>query len=181
MCILSSQFLQKRLSAIFNSYKMLFCLPFLLPIPIVSFATPLFRPDVYGSSITIVRIVTSGGSSSYQLLNDAGKEVKLFSGGCSTPREEVLAMLQHFMIQVDNPLVLLPQDLAKSFLASCDERQLYTFFEKATQLDKCRDYIVEAQNEKQTAEVMLGDKKHQLPELEKNVNEWEEKRQASKK
>jgi chromosome segregation ATPase len=61
-----------------------------------------FRPEEYGSTITITRSFTQNGSSSYKIKNQQGKIV-------SNKRDELSAILDHFMIDVDNPMNILTQ------------------------------------------------------------------------
>ena len=61
-----------------------------------------YRPDEYGNAITITRSFTQNGSSSYKIKNQQGRLV-------SNKREELSAILDHFMIDVDNPMNILTQ------------------------------------------------------------------------
>jgi chromosome segregation ATPase len=61
-----------------------------------------FRPDEYGNTITITRSFTQNGSSSYKIKNQHGRLV-------SNKRDELSAILDHFMIDVDNPMNILTQ------------------------------------------------------------------------
>lgn len=61
-----------------------------------------YRPEVYGESITVARHFTQSGSTSYKIKNEANRTV------CST-REELSAILDHFSIDVDNPMNILTQ------------------------------------------------------------------------
>jgi chromosome segregation ATPase len=72
-----------------------------------------FKPDQYGSSITVVRRF-SKDSSSYKLKSDSGKII-------STKREELSAMCEQMQLQVDNPMNVLSQGMSKlssAFMAS---------------------------------------------------------------
>ncbi|RXN29322.1 structural maintenance of chromosomes 6-like protein [Labeo rohita] len=60
----------------------------------------------------------------------------------STKKEELTAILDHFGIQVDNPVSILNQEMSKQFLHSKSEADKYKFFMKATLLEQMkRDYI----------------------------------------
>lgn len=63
-----------------------------------------FRPDIYGESITVVRYFTQTGNTSYKIKSKEGKTV-------STTREELSAILDHFSIDVDNPMNILTQGI----------------------------------------------------------------------
>ncbi|XP_044022081.1 structural maintenance of chromosomes protein 6 isoform X2 [Siniperca chuatsi] len=60
----------------------------------------------------------------------------------SNKKEELTAILDHFNIQLDNPVSILNQEMSKQFLHSKNESDKYKFFMKATLLEQMkRDYI----------------------------------------
>ncbi|CAG8661578.1 1871_t:CDS:10, partial [Acaulospora colombiana] len=61
-----------------------------------------FKPEEYGDSINITRTFTQAGASSYKIKNTGGKLV-------SSARSELSAILDHFQIDVDNPMNILTQ------------------------------------------------------------------------
>ncbi|KAJ3240621.1 Structural maintenance of chromosomes protein 6 [Chytriomyces hyalinus] len=82
--------------------------------PNINFIGPdAFRPEVYGDTIIIKRkIVQAGiGSGSYIVQDSCGKVV-------ATKRDEIDAICDHFNINVTNPLSVLTQDRARSFLTN---------------------------------------------------------------
>ncbi len=90
------------------------------------------RPEVYGESLTVVRTVRSaqaGGGGGYKFLDHRGRNVP-----AKKPREELDKILTAFRIQVDNPVAILNQDNAKTFLADSNPGKLYDFFMRATLL-----------------------------------------------
>ncbi|XP_044146131.1 structural maintenance of chromosomes protein 6 [Bufo gargarizans] len=98
-----------------------------------------FKPEVYGESIIVQQRLTTDGSRSYKLKSSSGSLV-------STKKEELTAVLDHFNIQVDNPVSVLTQEMSKHFLQSKNENDKYKFFMKATQLDQMKEdysYIME--------------------------------------
>lgn len=86
-----------------------------------------YRPDAYGNAITVTRAFTQAGSSSYKLKNTQGRTV-------STSRTELSAILDHYQIDVDNPMNILTQDLARQFLSSSNPGEKYNLFLKGTLL-----------------------------------------------
>ena len=80
-----------------------------------------YRSDLYGESITVVRSVTNS-SSTYKLKDNRGKVVV-----DKKVKEELDRILLSFNIQVDNPIAVLNQDTAKTFLFKCDPDKLYIF------------------------------------------------------
>ncbi|KAJ7341459.1 hypothetical protein JRQ81_005573 [Phrynocephalus forsythii] len=98
-----------------------------------------FKPEQYGSSITINQHITLEGHRSYKLKSSSGSII-------SSKKEELTAILDHFNIQVDNPVSVLTQEMSKQFLQSKNEGDKYKFFMKATQLEQMKEdykYIME--------------------------------------
>jgi len=128
-----------------------------------------YRPEIYGNSIVVVRTVTNS-SSTYKLKDHKGKiacEKKV--------KEELDRILLNFNIQVENPIAVLNQDTAKTFLFKCDPDKLYTFFMRATQLESCKNDYNSAAVEKGQAEAHLEEKKASMPELTKELEKWRKK------
>ncbi|XP_078797384.1 structural maintenance of chromosomes protein 6 isoform X1 [Oryzias latipes] len=94
-----------------------------------------YRKDVYGDCITVEHRVFSDGSRTCKLKNGSGQLV-------SNKKEELVSILDHFNIQLDNPVSILSQEMSKQFLHSKNEADKYKFFMKATLLEQMkRDYI----------------------------------------
>jgi len=88
---------------------------------------------------------------------------------------ELERILMAFNIQVDNPIAVLNQDTAKTFLFKCDPSHLYTFFMRATQLEACLKDYEAANGEKEHSRILLDEKKNSLPALKKESDKWEKK------
>ncbi|XP_029900148.1 structural maintenance of chromosomes protein 6 [Myripristis murdjan] len=94
-----------------------------------------FKGDVYGDCISIEHRITSDGCRTCRLKSKSGQLI-------SNKREELTAILDHFNIQLDNPVSILNQEMSKQFLHSKSESDKYKFFMKATLLEQMkRDYI----------------------------------------
>uniref|UniRef100_A0AAR2IMD4 Structural maintenance of chromosomes protein 6 n=1 Tax=Pygocentrus nattereri TaxID=42514 RepID=A0AAR2IMD4_PYGNA len=91
-----------------------------------------YKPDVFGQSITIDLRISSEGLRTYKLKSKTGLLV-------SSKKEELVAILDHFNIQVDNPVSVLTQEMSKHFLHSKGEGDKYKFFMKATQLEQMKE------------------------------------------
>jgi chromosome segregation ATPase len=68
-----------------------------------------FRPMDYGDEIIITRHFTENGSSSYRIKSKTKKIV-------STSRAELDAILDHFSIDVDNPMNILTQGMSSCLI-----------------------------------------------------------------
>ena len=90
--------------------------------------------ELYGNSIIVERTIRREGASGYKVKNAQDKTIA--SSGA-----EIEAILDHFNIQINNPISVLNQDMTKTFLNSSDDTQKYSFFMKATLLESIRsDY-----------------------------------------
>jgi len=130
-----------------------------------------YKPELYGDSIRICRTVTQT-TSTYKILDHKGKPVVQ-----KKHREELERILFALNIQVDNPIAVLNQDTAKTFLFKCDPDKLYTFFMRATQLEACKQDYNSAYEEKEKTRSLLEDKVASLPSLKKESDKWEKKYQ----
>uniref|UniRef100_A0A8C8VHL9 Structural maintenance of chromosomes protein 6 n=1 Tax=Pelusios castaneus TaxID=367368 RepID=A0A8C8VHL9_9SAUR len=98
-----------------------------------------YKAGVYGDSIIVNQHISMDGSRSYKLKSKTGTLI-------SSKKEELTAILDHFNIQVDNPVSVLTQEMSKHFLQSKNEGDKYKFFMKATQLEQMKvdySYIME--------------------------------------
>ncbi|KAF4084195.1 hypothetical protein AMELA_G00125660 [Ameiurus melas] len=94
-----------------------------------------YKGDTYGDCISVEQRITGDGCRTCKIKNKSGIIV-------STKKEELTAILDHFNIQVDNPVSILNQEMSKQFLHSKSEADKYKFFMKATLLEQMkRDYI----------------------------------------
>ncbi|KAJ3416307.1 Structural maintenance of chromosomes protein 6 [Chytridiales sp. JEL 0842] len=119
-----------------------------------------YRPEQYGDRITIER----------KILKD-DQEI-------SRKREEIIAILDHFSIAIDNPMAILTQDTSRQFLANSTPKEKYSFFLKGTLLAQLKsdhalisEYIKRAERIVNTKEKLLPEMKQ---ELEKLKARWKE-------
>ena len=75
------------------------------------------------------------------------------------------------LLQVDNPIAILNQDSAKTFLANSNPGKLYDLFMRATLIDQFKKELNAAEQEKEMAKVFLREKENSLPLMEKEVRE----------
>ncbi|XP_049508446.1 structural maintenance of chromosomes protein 6 isoform X1 [Panthera uncia] len=146
-----------------------------------------YRANVYGNSIVVQQHISMDGSRSYKLKSETGTVV-------STRKEELIAILDHFNIQVDNPVSVLTQEMSKQFLQSKNEGDKYKFMEvyrllivfslliqffmKATQLEQMKEdysYIMET---KERTKEQINQGEERLIELKRQCLEKEERFQS---
>ncbi|KAK9874057.1 hypothetical protein WA026_002412 [Henosepilachna vigintioctopunctata] len=87
-----------------------------------------YKPNIYGTSITVIRHITAAGSSSYKIKGHTGEII-------STQAREIQNITRSLNIQIDNPICVLNQDTSRNFLSSNDPKQKFSLFMKATKLE----------------------------------------------
>nr|XP_054485029.1 structural maintenance of chromosomes protein 6 isoform X3 [Agelaius phoeniceus] len=126
-----------------------------------------FKPELYGTSITVNQHINQDGSRTWKLKSKSGTII-------SSKKEELIGILDHFNIQVDNPVSVLTQEMSKQFLQTKNEGDKYKRLEELKQLYlekketfKTITFVNDMQNR-------LKDLKHQMAwavvsEMEKEV------------
>ncbi|GAA6061381.1 hypothetical protein JCM10212_000641 [Sporobolomyces blumeae] len=117
-----------------------------------------FENDVYGNEITIERTMNKTGGGGYKVKNADGKTV-------DTKKATLDKILDHFNIQVDNPMTVLTQDQSRQFLASASPKDKYNFFLRGTQLAQLTEEYEQIRANTETMEEALSRKKEVVPEL----------------
>lgn len=127
-----------------------------------------YKPEQYGDSIIVERHFTQSGTSGFKLKDRNGRIV-------STKKSELEDIIDHFGLQIDNPLNVLTQDMARQFLNDSNAKDKYKFFLKGTQLETLdRDYSqIQQELEEQMAKHKTLDK--DLKELERRYSQLDKK------
>ncbi|RDW73844.1 hypothetical protein BP5796_07286 [Coleophoma crateriformis] len=127
-----------------------------------------YQQDLYGESIIVERHFSSTGSSGFKLKNSAGRIV-------STKKSDVDDVLEYFQLQVDNPMNILTQDDAKSFITTSGPPLKYQFFYKGTQLETLdHDYqMVHESIDK--SEAKIAGMEESIKDLKKRSDELRQK------
>lgn len=103
-----------------------------------------YKPAQYGDSIIVERHFNRAGTSGFKLKNVNNKLV-------TNKKAELEDILDAFSMQIDNPMNVLTQDMARQFLNHSTPKDKYKFFLQGTQLENLnRDY----QQIEQSLEVM---------------------------
>jgi chromosome segregation ATPase len=77
----------------------------------------------------------------------------------SSKKEELDRIVSAFNIQVDNPISILNQDTARTFLNSSDPYEKYKLFMKATQLEQIQRTYMESMSDKRKATAIVNSRK----------------------
>jgi len=86
-----------------------------------------YQPELFGDTITVERHFSKSGSNGYKLKTSTGRII-------STKKSDIEEIVEYFQLQVDNPMTVLNQDRAKSFLTKATAAEKYKFFEDGVQL-----------------------------------------------
>ncbi|KAM6433429.1 structural maintenance of chromosomes protein 6 [Rhynochetos jubatus] len=127
-----------------------------------------FKPEVYGGSIIVNQRINLDGSRSYRLKSKSGTII-------SSKKEELLGILDHFNIQVDNPVSVLTQEMSKHFLQSKNEGDKYKFFMKATQLEQMKEDYSSIMKTKENTCIQIEQGVERLQELKQLYCEKKER------
>jgi len=87
-----------------------------------------YKPEIYGKSIIIERHFSKSGASGFKIKNAKEKIV-------STRKSYLEDITDAFALQLDNPMNVLTQDMARQFLNHSSPQDKYKFFVKGTQLE----------------------------------------------
>lgn len=95
-----------------------------------------YMPEEYGDSIEVERHFSRAGTSGYKIKTQSGRIV-------STKRGDLENIVDHFCLQIDNPLNVLSQDMARAFIGAIHPNEKYKFFVKGVQLEQLdQDYTL---------------------------------------
>ncbi|KAF4556303.1 AAA domain-containing protein 7 [Elsinoe fawcettii] len=131
-----------------------------------------FQHDLYGNTVVVERHFSRTGSSGFKLKNEDGRII-------TTKKSDLEDMLDYFSLQLDNPMNVLSQDLARQFLNSSTPHDKYKFFLKGTQLEQLdRDYRTMHEYVDQT-ELKLERRLQDISHLEKRLRDAERKKKEA--
>jgi len=131
-----------------------------------------YKPDLYGPSIVVKRILKKAGSSSYTIYDHTAKKA------ISKTHNEISMILEQFNIQIDNPCAILMQDTSRQFLNSSSPKNKYKFFLMATQLEQMQQDFEYIKDQLEQMESIIGKKRRVLPDMETKVRELESEYQS---
>lgn len=139
-----------------------------------------YKPEVYGPRIIISRKITYA-LSTYRIISSTGTVI-------TTKRDELKKIITCLNIQVDNPISVLNQDTARTFLASSDTKSKYSLFMKATRLDDVDNlhsttlvYEANAKHRLEMREESLKQQEQEIKDLEKKANNLNALKELQKK
>lgn len=133
-----------------------------------------YMHDEYGDRIEVERHFSASGTSGYKIRNASGRQI-------STKRADLEPILDHFALQIDNPLNVLSQDNARSFISSANSAEKYKFFIKGVQLEQLdQDYTLLAEQMHATQQKLITSKSD-VETLERVMEQAKERRELAKR
>ena len=90
-------------------------------------------------------------------------------------RDELSRILHKFDIFIDNPLIILQQEVAKLLLNDLKPEKVFMFIMKATMLEEIRSWYKEADNELHKLKANFKEKEESLKDLQNHVKELQER------
>jgi len=131
-----------------------------------------FKPDTYRNEIIVQRSISETFSDFTIKGKDEGA-LNIMRG--REAKEEIQRLLDKLQIQVNNPIAILHQEVAKDMLKVESPQSLYKFFEMATLIKSCQDEYQCAVNEIEKTKKNLCDKDKTRKALKKEYREISDK------
>ncbi|ODV94576.1 hypothetical protein PACTADRAFT_81147 [Pachysolen tannophilus NRRL Y-2460] len=117
-----------------------------------------YKREIFGKKIIIQRILKREGTNNYYIKSETGKTV-------SNKKTDLDSILSRFSITVNNPMAVLTQDDAKSFLATASDREKYKFFMAGTKTDDTINNYSMTEEEVEKVKEKLLELKEEIGEL----------------
>ena len=133
-----------------------------------------YKPDLYGRSITVERNFTRGGTSGFKLKNAEDKVI-------STKKADLDDILDFFAFQLDNPINVLTQDMARQFLSNSSPSDKYKFFIRGTQLEVLDSDYKLMEEHLDSINAKLYSRKEDIKVLKRRLEEAESKKESSER
>ena len=95
-----------------------------------------YMRDEFGDSIIIERHFSRSGTSGFKIKSSSSRII-------STKKSDLDSITDYFSLQLDNPMNVLSQDLARQFIGSSSPQEKYKFFVRGVQLEQLdHDYCM---------------------------------------
>lgn len=132
-----------------------------------------YHSEIYGPSIIVERHFSISGGSQFKLKSSTGALI-------STKKADVEDVVEFYQLQVDNPMNVLTQDKAKSFLHQSTPAEKYKFFAEGVQLEALNNDYSLIFDTCDAIESKLEESKYDILELEKEANAARQKAEAAR-
>ncbi|KAK7263866.1 hypothetical protein RJT34_31464 [Clitoria ternatea] len=127
-----------------------------------------FKHEIYGDVIIVERRISDSSTSSITIKDHQGKKV-------ASRKADLVEIVEHFNIDVENPCVIMSQDKSREFLHSGNNKDKFKFFYKATLLQQVSDLLESIYSELSTAHGIVEELEIAIRPIEKELNELQVK------
>lgn len=132
-----------------------------------------YHPEIYGPSIIVERHFSKSGGSQFKLKSSKGAII-------SSKKADVEDIVEFYQLQVDNPMNILTQDKAKSFLHQSTPAEKYKFFAEGVQLEALNNDYSLIFDTCDAIEAKLEESKDDIADLEREASIAREKAEAAR-
>ncbi|CAI7591483.1 unnamed protein product [Penicillium bialowiezense] len=133
-----------------------------------------YLADDFGKTIIVERHFSRSGASGFKIKAENGRIV-------SQKKADLDSITDYFSLQIDNPMNVLSQDMARQFLSTSSPAEKYKFFVKGVQLEQLdQDYRL-IEESVDGMEEKLRQQVEDLVSLENRKNEAKKKLEISDK
>ncbi|CAN6172055.1 unnamed protein product [Urochloa humidicola] len=126
-----------------------------------------FKPEVYGNIIILERRINESSSSTV-LKDQHGRKV-------AHRKDDLIEIIEHFNIDVENPCVIMSQDKSREFLHSGNDKDKFKFFFKATLLQQVNDMLGSIRDKLTRADSIVEDLEKSIGPVLKDLDDIQEK------
>ncbi|KAL6639820.1 hypothetical protein ACP70R_022642 [Stipagrostis hirtigluma subsp. patula] len=126
-----------------------------------------FKPELYGNLIILERRINESSSSTV-LKDQHGRKV-------AHRKDDLIEIIEHFNIDVENPCVIMSQDKSREFLHSGNDKDKFKFFFKATLLQHVNDLLGEIRVRLNSADALVEELEKTIRPALKELDEIREK------
>ncbi|OUM53494.1 hypothetical protein BVG19_g2781 [[Candida] boidinii] len=119
-----------------------------------------YKPEIFGDKITIERVLKRDATGSYNIKNQWNKII-------SHKKSTLDDILEYYSITINNPMTILTQTDAKTFLANSTDEDKFKFFMVGTRLEEAIDNCDHIEKELKQVEKLLIKNKSIVQESER--------------
>ena len=121
-----------------------------------------YRQEEYGDSIMVERQFSRAGTSGFKIKSQSGRIV-------SIKRGDVDDITDYYGLQIDNPLTVLTQDMARQFLSNSTPSEKYKFFVRGVQLEQLEQDYALVQDQLETLNATYEEREAYVEELHQEL------------
>ncbi|PAN11559.1 hypothetical protein PAHAL_2G186900 [Panicum hallii] len=126
-----------------------------------------FKPEVFGNVIILERRITESSSSTV-LKGQHGRKV-------AHRKDDLVEIIEHFNIDVENPCVIMSQDKSREFLHSGNDKDKFKFFFKATLLQQVNDLLGSIRKNLNAADSIVEELERSITPVLKELDDIQDK------